>query len=186
MKYLKTILLSSLVIFFTSCGTDTQTDINPNNGFDMWEYMTSASNYEVSYAIYENDVQTETYTETHKQYGSEFERISSYGTTSLYLSSNAILMQEPNHSIDVIRYLYLGDKNIFQASNLELCTLDRFYPEYKNKGYTFYNVLQVKCTTSSGIYQELYYGYNEGIVAIYEDDKGLIREYIKTKERAIF
>lgn len=186
LKHLKKIILSSLLIFFTSCGTDTQNSINPNNGFDMWEYMTSTSNYEVGYVIYENNVQTTSYTETHKQYGNEFDRISDYGTTSLYLGSNIILIKEPNSSIDVIRYLDLGDQNIFQSSSIEICTLDRFYPKYETRGYTFYNVLQVKCTMTDGVYQELYYGYNEGIVAIYEKNKDMISEYIKTQERAIF
>jgi len=177
-------ILTTFVLFFTSCGTQTQ--IDPNSGFDMWEYMTSASNYEVTYVVYENDTQIDTYVETQKQYGSEFDRISNSATTTLYLSSNSILMQEPNNTIDIVRYLQLGDRNIFQSSTLELCTLDRFYNEYQNRGHQFYNVLQVKCTTSSGVYQEIFYGYNEGIVAIYEELNGVTTEYVKISEKAIF
>jgi hypothetical protein len=186
MKYLKKVVLSSLLIFFSSCGTESQTGINPNNGFDMWEYMTSASNYEVTYTYYENNIAVDTYLEIHKQYGNEFDRISSTDTTTLYLNTNAILMQEPNNNTTIIRYLYLGDRNIFQSSPNNFCTLSRFYPTYKNRGHTFYNVIQVTCKSSNGIYQELYYGYNEGIVVIYEDNEGFISEYIKTDERAIF
>lgn len=184
MNGLKKIILTLFLLLFTSCGTQTQ--IDPNNGFDMWEYMTSASNYEVTYVVYENDIQVDTYVETQKQYGSEFERISSNATTTLYSSSDSILMQEPNNSINVIRYLQLGDRNIFQSSTLELCTLDRFYNEYQNRGHLFYNVLQVKCTTTSGVYQEIYYGYNEGIVSIYEENSGVVTEYVKISEKAIF
>ncbi|CAA6824891.1 MAG: Unknown protein [uncultured Sulfurovum sp.] len=49
----------------------------------------------------------------------------------------------------------------------------------------FNNVLQISCTLKSGSYQELYYGYNEGIVAIYEENAGLKTEYIKVAEHEI-
>jgi len=39
---------------------------------------------------------------------------------------------------------------------------------------------------NSGVYQEFYYGYNEGIVSLYEKDAAFEKEYVKVSERAIF
>jgi hypothetical protein len=179
----KTSLLFSL-IFFTACGTET--NIDTNKPFDMWDYMTSAANYEVEYDVYENNQKVDYYTETHRQFGNQYERESNSGLTSLFLSAGSILMKEPDKSTEIIRYLYLGDKNIFQSPTIEQCNLERFYDNYQNKGAIFHNVLQVTCRSISGIYQEFYYGYNEGIVTIYEENNGLKTEYIKRYEKAIF
>ncbi len=184
MNRLKKIVLMVLLLFFTSCGNESQ--INPNLGFDMWDYMTSARSYEVEYVVYENGLQTDYYKETHKQFGTEYQRESSSGLTTLFLNSNTILMREPNNSINIIRFLHLGDTGVFQSPTIQLCGLERFYQTYQNRGYTFYNVLQVTCTSTSGAYQEFYYGYNEGIVATYEKNADFITEYIKVSERAIF
>lgn len=184
MNGLTKVLLAFSLIFFTACGT--QTSIDSSKSFDMWDYMTSASNYEVEYDVYENNKTVDYYTETHKQLGSQYERESANGLTTLFLSAGNILMKEGNNSIEIIRYLYLGDKNIFQSKTIESCTLERFYETYKTKEYSFYNVLQVACTSVSGVYQEFYYGYNEGIVSIYEENNGLITEYVKRSEKEIF
>ncbi|CAA6813861.1 MAG: Unknown protein, partial [uncultured Sulfurovum sp.] len=175
MNKLKKITLTFSLLFFTACGSEN--NINPDLGFDMWEYMTSARNYEVEYDVYENGSKTDFYLETHRQFGSEYERESSNGVTTLLLSTNNILMKESSNNTNIIRYLHLGDKGIFQSPNIQLCTLERFYDTYQNKNSIFNNVLQISCTLKSGSYQELYYGYNEGIVAIYEENAGLKTEY---------
>lgn len=182
-KVHKTILSFSLLLF-TACGTETTLD--PNRGFDMWDYMTSARNYEVEYDVYENNLKTDFYVETHRQFGTQYERESSAGTTTLLLSSNQILMNEPNGSTNIIRFLHLGDSGIFQSPNIQLCSLERFYETYQNKNSVFYNVIQVACTLKSGTYQEFYYGYNEGIVATYTRTNTTETEYVKVSERAIF
>lgn len=182
-KLQKTLILFSL-IFFTACGSET--NIDTSRGFDMWDYMTSTSNYEVEYDIYENGQKTDYYTEIHRQLGSQYERESSSGITSLFLNSGSIFMKEPNNSINIVRFLHLGDLNIFQSPTIKQCDLERFYETYRNKESTFYNVLQVTCTSVSGVYQEFYYGYNEGIVSIYEENNGLTTEYVKRFEREIF
>lgn len=183
MSKLKKIILSLVLLFFTACGTET--NINPSLGFDMWDYMTSTRNYEVEYDFYENGLKTDFYVETHRQFGTQYERESLNGLTTLLLGSSTLLMQEENNSTTVIRFLGLGDSGIFQSSSIQLCKLNRFYETYQNKGLRSYNVVQVNCTYINGVYQEFYYGYNEGIVHIYEDNNGYITEYSKVAERQI-
>ena len=183
MKKFKQLTLTITLIFFTACGTETQVD--RDGRFDLWDYMTSASNYAVEYAIYENSQLTDYYTEEHFQYGDEYVRQSTSGETKILLNSNRLLMIEPDNQINIIRYVSLGDSGIFQAPNIRLCSFERFYELYRTKGQTFDNVIQISCTYNSGVYQELYYGFNEGIVSIYEEDNGLKTEYIKVDERRI-
>jgi hypothetical protein len=57
MNKLKKIILSITLVFFTTCGTEN--NINPDFRFDMWDYMTSAKNYEVEYDVYKNALKTE-------------------------------------------------------------------------------------------------------------------------------
>ncbi len=184
-KLQKTIITLSLTLF-TACGTsESSNPISQDSRFDMWDYMTSARSYEVEYAIYENDVKTDFYLETHKQFGSKFERESNSGLTTLSLRSNSILMNELDESISIDRFLYLGDKNIFHSPSIQNCSLSNFYKNYQNKNSIFHNVLQVTCRLNSGTYQEFYYGYDEGIVAIYEENSNLKTEYVKVAEREI-
>ena len=184
MNKLKKISLSLSLMFFTACGTETS--INPSLGFDMWDYMTSARNYEVGYDIYENGLKTDYYDEIHRQLGEEYRRESAGGLTQILLGANTLLMNEPNSSTTIIRFLHLGDSGVFQSNNIQNCVLDKFYDTYQNKGLLHYNVIQVNCNFRSGVYQEFYYGYNEGIVNIYEDNNGFITEYVKVSEREIF
>jgi len=183
MKILNSIILSLTLLFFSACGTEEH--IDTTRVFDLWDYMTSSSNYEVGYDIYENDVNTGSYLETHRQLNLEktvYERQSAFGTTTLYLSSSQILMSEPTGNINILRYIYLGDRGVFQSPDIQLCSFDRFYDNY----LSFHNVIQIVCTSRSGVYQEFYYGYNEGIVSFYEKDGAFEKEYVKVSERAIF
>jgi hypothetical protein len=183
MKKFKQFTLMLILVFFTACGTDTQ--VNTARPFDLWNYMTSSGNYKVEYAIYENNQFIDYYREEHFQYGEEYIRDSANGETKILLNSNRMLMIEPNNQISIIRYVNLGDSGIFQAPTIRLCSFERFYEIYRTKGQTFDNVIQISCTYNSGLYQELYYGFNEGIVSIYEEDNGLTTEYIKTNEQRI-
>ena len=181
MKKLKFALLSITVFLFTACGTGTQVDTT--KVFDLWEYMTSDRDYDVVYNVYENDRRVGQYEETHIQYGDEYERQSNSGTTRLLANSNRILMQEPSgDNISIVRYVYLGDRGIFQSSDIQTCSFERFYDTYRTQDNTFYNVIQVSCTTHSGLYSEYYYAYNEGIVAFYQKDGNQEKEYIKISE----
>ncbi|MBU1669332.1 hypothetical protein KKC13_13080 [bacterium] len=186
MKKLKLLFLSLLLVFFSACGTGTSSEIDPDRGFDMWEYMTSTLNYEVEYAIYENNVETDYYVETHKMYTDEYVRESSSGVTTLLLNGNRILMREPSEDVTIERYVYLGDRGVFQSASIQLCSVEHFYETYTNKGMTFHNVLMIGCTSRSGVNQEFYYGYNEGIVYIYKNDGVNEIEWLKVAEEPIF
>jgi len=187
MHYFKKIIVTIFLLLFTACGTgETQERINTDLGFDMWDYMTSARSYEVEYDVYENGVKTDFYVETHQQFGEKYERESEGGLTTLRLRSNTILMDEPNMSTTIRRFLHLGEQDVFQSNAIEDCILDRFHETYENQDSIFHNVLQVTCNSRSGVYQEFYYGYNEGIVAIYEKEGALRTEYIKVGEKEIY
>jgi hypothetical protein len=183
MKKLKPLLLSLVMVLFTACGTETT--LTPTR-FDMWEYMTAILDYEVEYDIYENGVKVDYYRENHRLLSSNnYERESSNGVTSLQLNGNNILMREPSQDVSVERYVYLGDRGIFHAPTIRICSAERYYSTYERKGSRFHNVLMVECESKSGVHQQYFYGYNEGLVAIYENDGAVEREWIKVSERHI-
>jgi hypothetical protein len=185
MKKLKYTFISIALLFFTACGTESQ--IDSRKVFDLWNYMTSSANYEVVYNVYENGVQKGQYVETHKQYGDEYQRQSDTGITRLFINPSRILMQEPTgNDITIMQFVYLGDKGIFQSSDIQLCSFDRFYDQYSTQGRNFYNVIQISCTTRSGLYSEYFYAYNEGIVSSYQRDGNYEKEYVKISEIGIF
>ena len=189
MKKIKLLLLSTVLLFVIGCGTtETTNDIDPDRGFDMWEYMTSPIDYEVEYTVYENGVESDYYVETNRVFdnGDTYERRSDTGRTTLYLNNSYILMKEPTRDVEVSRFVHLGDTHIFRSSDITNCTIERFYPTYKVYDSVFDNVLMVNCLSKSGVKQEFYYGYSEGIVAIYQNNNSSITEYIKVKEKRIF
>ncbi len=184
MKKLKLLFLSFIMLFFTSCGTTTEDSrrIDPNRGFDMWEYMTAVIDVEAKYDIYENGVRVDYYSETHRLFNNKYERQSSSGLTTLFANSSNILMKEPEQDITIERYLHLGDKGVFHAPSIDLCSLEQFYYNYERRGIVFHNVLKVNCTSKSGVNQQYFYGYNEGIVVISEHDGVNEKEWIKVDE----
>ena len=189
MKKLRLLFTSTVLLWIVGCGvTETTNEINPDRGFDMWEYMTSPLDYEVEYAVYQDGLETDYYVETNRVFdnGDTYERRSDTGRTTLYLNNSYILMKEPTRDVEISRYVHLGDSHIFKSSDINNCIVERFYPTYKVYGSTFNNVLMIDCLSNSGVKQEFYYGYSEGIVAIYQDDNSVITEYIKVKEKRIF
>jgi len=189
MKKLKLLFMSTILLFVVGCGTtEPSNEIDPDRGFGMWEYMTSPLNYEVEYAIYEDGLQTDYYIETNRVFdnGNTYERRSDTDRTTLYLNSSYILMKEPTRDVEISRYVHLGDSYIFKSSDIDNCTVERFYPTYTIHGSTFENVLMIDCRSKYGVKQELYYGYSEGIVALFQDNNSAIREYIKVSEKRIF
>ncbi len=185
----KLLLISTILVSILGCrATESSYDIDSDRGFDMWNYMTSTLNYEVEYDIYNNGDKQDYYIEDNRVFdnGKTYERRSANDRTVLYLNSNYILMKEPSRDVEIKRFVHLGDNHIFNASNIDNCSLDRFYPKYIVYNSTFNNVLRVNCLTKSGVKQELYYGYSEGIVAIYQNDHSTITEYVKVNEKPIF
>jgi len=188
MKKLKPLLFSSLLILFTACGTEeARSQINTEKGFDMWEYMTSTLDYEVYYNVYVNNQKVDEYSETHRVFdkGNTYERRSVTNRTTLYLNGRSISMKEPSRDVEIERYVHLNDKNVFRANSIKMCIIERFYPIYDIKSWTFENVLMVGCISQSGVTQEFYYGLNEGIVAIYEKDGDSSKEYVKINEKRL-
>lgn len=188
MKKLFRFFTLTIILFITSCGTTDEEveSINPNRGFDMWDYMTSSLNYRVEYDIYENGDKVDYYIEENRVFddGKTYERRSSENRTTLYKNSNFIIMKEPSKDVEITRYVKLGDTNIFNSS-INSCKIDKFYPQYKVYSSTFNNIIRVDCVNSIGIEESIYYGYNEGIVAIYQENGSNIKEYIKVNEKNI-
>jgi len=180
---IKSLLLTLLLLFFSACGTESQ--IDPRQEFDLWDYMTSSFSYSVTYDTYVNDIVTNRYGETHIQYGDQYVRQNNTGTTTLFLGNEQILMREPTEDINVIRYVYLGDRAVFQSPTFQLCTFERFYDQYSTHGSTFFNTIQIACTSINGTYQEFYYAYDEGLVSIYREENGFRTEYVKIGESRI-
>jgi hypothetical protein len=144
--------------------------------------MTSSFSYSVTYDTYVNDIVTNRYGETHIQYGDHYVRQNNTGTTTLFLGNEQILMREPTEEINVIRYIYLGDQAVFQSPSFQLCTFERFYDRYTTHGRSFYNTIQIACTSINGLYQEFYYAYDEGLVSLYQEVNGIRTESVKIDE----
>lgn len=188
MKNLKVLFLSIFILFFTACGTtESKREIDPNRGFDMWEYMTSTLDYEVEYDVYENEKKIDYYIETNTVFdnGDTYERRSSTNRTTLFLNGRFITMKEPSRDVEIERYVHLGDRGIFRSDSIDVCTVERFYSTYTIQNLTFDNVVMIACRSKSGVVQEFYYGYNEGIVAIYEKEGENTKEYVKVDEKRI-
>ena len=187
MSKIKSLLLTLLLLFLTACGTETQ--IDPRQEFDLWDYLTSSFSYDVTYQIYENDLATNIHSERNTQFGDHYIRQSNTGTTTLFLGNEQILMRENTQNggedINVIRYVYLGDRAVFQSPSFQLCTFERFYDQYSTHGSTFFNTIQIACTSISGTYQEFYYAYDEGLDSIYREENGFKTEYVKIGESRI-
>jgi len=181
MKKLKLLFLSSLVFLLTACGTDTS--LNNPTRFDMWEYMKTPINYRVTYDIYENGQKIKFYEEDHRLLDYDtYERVSSDGVTTLSLNGSEIIMEEPSHIVKINRYVYLGDRNIFRGEFINSCTFEEYYRNYEVKGEIFHGVVMVSCISVSGVKEEYYYGYNEGLVYKYIDDGVEIIERVKVHE----
>jgi hypothetical protein len=181
LKYGLLLLTTSVMI---GCGSDT---FNAQTAeFDMWDYMTTTANYEIAYDVYTNDAKTGTYQETNKISPSLYTRESINGMVTLILDNSVITLHETEQDTQIERYVHLGDSGVFKASSIQLCNVSGFYSEFPIKTSLFNNVLKIACTMKSGAIQELYYGYNEGIVASLSNDGVDKIEYVKVNENEIF
>jgi len=183
MKNLTLLFLSLIMMLFTACGTETR--FNTPTRFDMWEYMTSPIDYKVQYRAYENGSANDYTIEYHRMFDNKYQRDSSDGLTTLFLNGGSILMREPLQDVTIDRYVHLDDQNIFRGELIQSCSLEQYYRTYEVKGALFDNVLMVNCISKSGVKQEFYYGYNEGLVAIYKNDGSNEMEWVKVDESRI-
>ena len=85
MSKIKSLLLTLLLLFLTACGTESQ--IDPRQEFDLWDYLTSYYSYDVTYQIYENNTPISRYNERHTQLGDHYIRQSNTGKTTLFLGN---------------------------------------------------------------------------------------------------
>lgn len=182
MKKLKLFYSSVLVVLFTACGTETSHNDNTPTRFDMWEYMTSSTDYKVEYRIYENNSTVDYEIENHRMYDEKYERDGKDGIITLTENSGTLLMVEPLQHVTIDRYLHIGDNNVFRGELIKSCSLKQYYRNYETRDMIFHNVLQVNCESKTGVKQEFYYGYNEGVVAIHKDNGVNKIELVKVNE----
>lgn len=188
MKKIQLLILILISTLFLACGTTEESiDIDDDGGtiYDMWDYMTPESSFQVEYDIYVNGRKDDYIIETVRVFDdNHVERESSDGISSLRLRRDAIEVKEPNGTIiQVQRFVKLGDRDIFQSSS-NRCTLDDFYRGVTIKGIEFYRVLKVICT-KRGQTNEFFYGFNEGIVATYSSNNQDTIELVKIDERGL-
>ena len=189
MKIIKYLIFISIGTLFLACGT-TEDDIivNDDGGkiYDMWDYMTPRNSIQIEYDIYRNGRKNDYIIETIRVFDdNRVERESDDGITTLRLRRDGIEVREPNGAtIQVQRFVKIGDRNIFQESSIGNCTLDDFHRGITIKGIEFYRVLQVICQKNSHT-NEFYYGFDEGIVATYSNNNRETIELVKIDEREL-
>ncbi|NOZ90262.1 MAG: hypothetical protein GXO60_03140 [Epsilonproteobacteria bacterium] len=187
MKKLKILFFVIAFWFIGGCGGDSYVDETTyNQEYDMWEYMTPSSSYDIEYVVYEDGKETDYFYETTKVFSSDLvERVSRDDRTVLKLYEDSIRVEEPNGEVvQVQRYVKIGDDNIFQSSSIRSCKADDYFRSIVIKGVEFYRVIKVSCLTNSGS-SEIYYGYDEGIVSIYRNENGSITEIVKVDEKRL-
>ena len=189
MKKIQLLLLISISTLFLACGTTEEDMVREDNDgrtiYDMWDYMTPESSFQVEYDIYRDGRKDDYIIETVRVFDdNHVERDSDDGLTTLRLRRDAIEVKEPNGSkIQVQRFVKIGDRDIFQSSS-NRCTLDDFYRAITIKRIEFYRVLKVVCRKENQT-NEFYYGFNEGIVATYSDGNRETIELVKIDERGL-
>ena len=186
MQKIKLLILISISTLFLACGTTEEsvdTDSDGRTIYDMWAYMTPKNSFQVEYDIYKNSRKDDYIIETVRVFDdNHIERESNDGITTLRLRRDAVEVKEPNGStIQVQRFVKLGDRDIFQSSS-NRCTLDDFHRGITIKGIEFYRVLKVICKKGNTT-NEFYYGFNEGIVATYSENNRETIELVKIDER---
>jgi hypothetical protein len=176
------LILISVGLFFGACGTD----IPENRTYNMWEYMTPAYSIDVEYNEYKNGQKVDYFYETTKVFSDFVERVSGDDRTKLTPYENFIRVEEPNGDVvSVQRYVKIGDSDIFDSSANQKCKAEDFFHSIRIRGYEFFNTIKVSCINSDSSTTDLYYGYDEGIVAIDRNRDGTRTEIVKVDERRL-
>ncbi len=189
-KKTKLLILITATMLFSACGTTQEEEIDSSGDekiYDMWDYMTPTNSAQVEYDIYLNGRKDDYLIETMRVFDdNHVERESDDGITTLRLRRDAIELREPDgETIQVQRFVKLGDRDIFQpSSSIGHCTLDDFHRGITIKGVEFYRVLQVICRKGNST-KEFYYGFDEGIISTYSDNDRETIELVKIDERAL-
>jgi len=185
MKKLKILLFMMIILVIGGCGDAYRDDVYDKE-YDMWDYMTPQSSYDIEYDVYENGTRTDYFYETTKVFASGIvERDSGDERTILTPYEDSIRIEESNGEIvQVQRFIKIGDTNIFQSPSIRSCKADDYFRSIVIKGIEFYQVIKVACQTNSGN-SDIYYGYDEGIVSIYRNEGDKITEIVKVNERRL-
>jgi len=185
MKKIK-ILFFTIILFIVGCG-DTSSYVDDDvysKEYDMWVYLTPENSYDIKYVVYENGEQTDSFYETTKVLETgAVQRVSGDEVTTLIPYDDIIKKEESDGTIiDIQRHVKIGDSDIFHSSSSNLfCKADDYFLSIVIKDIEFYQVMKVSCTTDLNK-KDIYYGYNEGIVAIHKEENGLITDIVKVDE----
>jgi len=176
------LLFLAIVFIFTACGNNIEEE-GYSKTYDMWRYMTPRHSLDIEYATYENGQNIDYFTETTKVFPSgEVERVSQEERTLLTPYDNSVRVEESRGKVvEVQRYVKIGDTNIFRSSSIGSCSADDYFFEIRIKDINFHEVIKVTCSKENG-FSEIYYGYDEGIVAIYRKEGVDISEIVKVRD----
>ena len=184
MKSIHRLLFVVIVFVLGACGTNIE-DERYSKTYDMWSYMTPPHSIDVEYNEYSNGQKTDYFHETTKVFRDSVERESGDELTRLTPYESYIRVEESNGNIVTVqRYIKIGDTNIFESSNNQSCRADDYLRSIVIRGYEFFNVIKVVCTVGSSS-TDIYYGYEEGIVAIDRVSDGTRTEIVKAYERRL-
>jgi hypothetical protein len=183
MTRLQLLLFITIIFFINACGTD----IEGNKSYDMWDYMSPSHSIDVEYNEYINGQKTDDFHETTKVFGDSIERESGNEITILIPYENHIRVEESNGNIITVqRHIKIGDTNIFTSSSSpQSCNAENYFHSVIIKGYEFFNVIKIVCKTGNNSTTDIYYGYDEGIVAINRIEQNTRSEIIKVYERGL-
>jgi hypothetical protein len=185
-RKVKLLLFSITIFLIFGCGEESSyvdEDVYSKE-YDMWVYLTPENSYDIKYAVYENGEKTDYFYETTKVLESGIvQRVSGDETTTLIPYDDVIKVEEPDGTVvEIQRHVKIGDTNIFHSSTSNLsCKADDYFLSIVIKGVEFYQVMKVSCITDDNK-KDIYYGYNEGIVAIHKEESGVTTDIVKVDE----
>ena len=186
MKRFQIVLYVAIIFLLGACGTNIPEEQSAKI-YDMWNYMTPPHSTDVEYDEYTNGQKTDYFHETTKVFDNSVERESGDEITKLIPFESHIRVEESNGNvITVQRNIKIGDSNIFDSSaSTQSCRAEDYLRSIIIKGYEFFNVIKVSCRADNTSKTDIYYGYDEGIVAIDRVDKDTRTEIVKVYERRL-
>ena len=181
MKRFQIVLYVAIIFLLGACGTNIPEEQSAKI-YDMWNYMTPPHSTDVEYDEYTNGQKTDYFHETTKVFRDSVERESGDELTRLIPYEKHISLEESDGNVVTVqRYVKIGDTNIFDST----CRVDDYLLSIIIRGYEFFNVIKIACGVGSSSTKDIYYGYEEGIVAIDRVSDGVRKEIVKVYERRL-
>jgi len=188
MKSIHKIIFVVIVFILAACGTNVEDD-KYSKIYDMWSYMTPPHSVDIEYNEYINGQKIDYFHETTKVFSNFVERESGDEITRLTPYQSHIRLEESNGTtvtvVTVQRYVKIGDNNIFDSPINQSCKIDDYLLSIIIRGHEFFNVIKISCVVDSSSTKDIYYGYDEGIVAIDRVSNETRREIVKAYERRL-